>query len=110
MGRFTKLVSAALLATLVACSGDSPTDGTGTPATASQSVEIQNVFSTQSSSSVGATRGSSLVQLVDIRKIRLTVYEVPSNKVLFQKTYDVDPTQTKWTIDFTAPVGATVKL
>jgi hypothetical protein len=114
MDRFFKLFAALLLTSVVACSGDSPTDGGDTPATTTRSVEIPNVFSTQSSAThIASAHGmttSSLVQLVEIRKIRLTVYEVPSNKVLFQKTYDVDPTQTKWTIDFTAPVGATVKL
>jgi hypothetical protein len=106
----------ALVAVIAAaCSGDSPTGG-DTPTTTTQSIEIDNVFANQPAASQstpadGTLRGASkLIQVVEIRKIRLTVYAVPSNEVLFQNTFDVDPTASHWTIPFTAPVGASVRL
>jgi hypothetical protein len=38
------------------------------------------------------------------------VYESPGSGVLFQKTYDVEPSLSTWTLPFTAPVGATIRI
>ena len=109
-----RLVIAAGVLLFAACSGDSPTGGE--PAeTVTQSITLPNVFADASTSHTEEMTGSgsrraSAMAVVEIRKIRVTVYEDPGTKVLFQNTYDVDPTADSWTLPFTAPLGARVRL
>ena len=112
--RRARAAAAILVLLTAACSGDSTT-GPGDEPTVEQTVDITNVFANGSAPGVAANGMSfgslsSVIATVDIRKIRLTVYRDPGTTVLFQATYDVDPAQNGWTLPFTAPIGATVRI
>ena len=109
---------AARLATLLivifaaACGDGGGGTGLPTETEVTQNIDIPNVFAAQELASAGRTGAQfmSRAQAIEIRKIRVSVYEVPSNRLLFQKIYDVDPTLSKWTLPFTAPVGVQIRL
>lgn len=106
LSRATRLASAALaLAAFAACG-----DETAPEPTTSQDIEIQNVFAAGGDGSARMVRANRADAGISITKIRLTVYETPGTRIVFQQVFDVDPSQTKWTLKFTAPVGSTVRL
>lgn len=86
-------------------------DETAPAPTTTQDIEITNVFAT-SSPNAGAqlSRATFAEAAVQITKIRLKVYETPGDKILFDSVFTVDPSQSKWTLPFRAPVGATVRI
>ena len=91
-GRIRHYLSCALFLAIASCSSDS--SPTPPAKQISQSIAIPNVFTGASSS----VQGAAAVAAVEIRRIRLTVYESPGNAILFQKTYDVDPSLSSWTL------------
>lgn len=105
--RAARHLSVALALVAIAACGSE----TAPAPTTTQGIEITNVFAT-SSPDVGAllSRATFAEASVQITKIRLKVYETPGDKVLFDSVFTVDPSQTKWTLPFTAPVGATVRI
>lgn len=102
-------VGAALL--LAAACGDagSPSEPEPQPESLSQSFEVENVFAlAPAAEASGPTLAAGPV--VEIRKIRVRVFTVPQDQVVFDKIYDVDPAAGKWTLGFSAPKGSTVRL
>jgi hypothetical protein len=101
--RASRFLGAALALALAACG-----DPAAPEPTTEQDIDITNVFATSPSS--GATLSRANFAAVEISRIRLTVYRTPGDEVLFQEVFTVDPTQSKWTLKFTAPIGATVRI
>jgi uncharacterized protein YjdB len=96
-----RLSAALALAAFAACGDPAAPDPEVT-----RDIEITNVFA----SSSGASFNRANTATISITKVRITVVGSPSGDQLFQKTYDVDPAQSKWTLPFSAPVGETVRI
>lgn len=96
-----RLSAALALAAFAACGDPAAPDPEVT-----RDIEITNVFAGSS----GASLNRANFATVAINKVRITVVGSPGGEQLFQKTYDVDPAQSKWTLPFTAPIGETVRI
>ena len=103
--RAARFVTSALAVLAFAACGDP----VAPEPTTEQDIDITNVFATPSG---GATlaRATFADAAVQITRIRLTVYRTSNDEVLFQEVFTVDPTQSKWTVKFKAPIGATVRI
>jgi hypothetical protein len=102
--KLPRIAAGALACLVLAACGEASTE----PQT-SQNIEVTNVFATNGASARFG-RASFAEAAVQITKIRLTVTSSPSGTRIFQQVFDVDPTASKWTLQFTAPKGETVKI
>jgi hypothetical protein len=100
-----RLATALAVGALVAC-GDPASPDTDV----TQDIEVTNVFAAGASAGASLSRATRDAASVQISKIRLTVIADPSGTILFQKTYDVDPAQARWTLSFTAPTGESLRI
>jgi hypothetical protein len=100
-----RLATALAVGALVAC-GDPASPDTDV----TQDIEVTNVFGAGASAGASLSRATRDAASVQISKIRLTVIADPSGTILFQKTYDVDPAQARWTLSFTAPTGESLRI
>jgi len=100
-----RLVVALALGAFAACGDPASPDTQST-----HDIEVTNVFATGGASGASLSRATAAATAVQITKVRLTVVADPSGSVLFQKVYDVDPAQAKWTLPFTAPLGQSIRI
>ena len=96
-----RTVAAFAVLAAVSCGDPASPDDTVT-----KDIEVTNVFA----GATGATLSRATFATVQISRVRITVVASPSGTKLFEKTYDVDPSQSKWTLPFTAPLGQTIKI